>query len=159
MDKEKITQIAEVEKKYGFLPFRMGLAHLADVGRQNLDDDGVAEAMKQIVAKDEESKANDVVSIMTVEFQFDLVRCAAELAKFDIWDLFAYIKECVTIGTNEDNSETCPHCENDELEHEAGRIEENDCVYKWSCEECGAKGRTFYNLVFSEHIVDVEGEE
>jgi len=63
-----------------------------------LNDENVNEAIKQIATNEETNKANGVVSIMTTEFQCEIVRCAAGLAKFDVWELFAYIKNHVAIS-------------------------------------------------------------
>ena len=95
---DKTREICAIEKKYGPALFRMGLAHLADVGIRHLDDGNVNEAIKQITANEEEAKAKGIVTIMTAEFQCEIVRCAASLAKFGIWELFAYIKNYVPIS-------------------------------------------------------------
>ena len=71
---------------------------MVDVGIRHLTDEDVNEAVRQIAANEEADKANNVVSIMTAEFQRGIVRCAAELAKFSVWELFAYIKEHIYIG-------------------------------------------------------------
>jgi hypothetical protein len=94
----KKQEISAIENKYGPTLFRMGLSHLADVGIRHLTDENVNEAVKQIAANDEADKANGVVSIMTAEFQCEIVRCAAELATFSVWELFAYIKNHVTVS-------------------------------------------------------------
>jgi len=94
----KTQEICAIENKYGIALFRMGLTHLADVGIRHLDDGNVNEAIKQIAANEEADKANGVVNIMTAEFQCEIVRCAAELAKFSVWELFAYIKNHVAIS-------------------------------------------------------------
>ena len=93
----KTHEINAIENKYGLVLFRMGLTHLADVGHRNLTDDDVEESIRQIIANDKADKANGVVVVMTPEFQSGIVRCAAELAKFSIWELFAYIKTNVGI--------------------------------------------------------------
>jgi DNA transposition AAA+ family ATPase len=93
----KTNEIRAIENKYGLALFRMGLTHLVDVGIRNLTKENVNQAFKQIAANDEEEKANGVVSIMTAEFQCKIVRCAAELAEFSIWELFEYIKNHVAI--------------------------------------------------------------
>ena len=94
----KTQEIRAIENKYGLALFRMGLTHLADVGIRHLDDENVNEAIEQITANEKADKVNGVVSIMTPEFQCEIVRCAASLAKFDIWELFAYIKDHVAIS-------------------------------------------------------------
>ncbi len=94
----KMQEIYTIENKYGLVLFRMGLTHLADVGIRHLDYVNVNEAIKQITANEEADKANGIVNIMTAEFQCKIVRCAAELAKFSVWELFAYIKNHVAIS-------------------------------------------------------------
>ena len=156
---EKLKEITAIENKYGLMLFRMGLTHLVDVGVRHLDDETVEESIKQIIAKGEEDKANGVIVVMTPEFQCDIIRCAAELAKVSIWDLFLYIKEFVTIGTKQHDAGTCPNCGNGDLEYRGGKVVENDYIYNWACEECGAFGREYFDMVFSEQIVDGEGDE
>ena len=92
-----IKAIRELENEYGLALFRMALTHLVDVGVRHLTDENVEESLNQIIVKDEEIKANGGFPIMTVEFQSDIVHCAAELAKFSILDLFLYIKNHVHI--------------------------------------------------------------
>jgi hypothetical protein len=94
----KTRELCAIEKKYGLALFRMALTHLVDVGTRHLTDENVDEAIKQIMANDKADKANGVTAIMTAEFQCEIVRCAASLAKFDIWELFAYIKNYVPIS-------------------------------------------------------------
>ena len=55
-------------------------------------------AARHIIAKGEEDEANGVVSVMTPEFQCEILRCSAELGKFSIVELFAYIKKYVDVG-------------------------------------------------------------
>ena len=95
---DEMKAIRTLEDKYGLVLFRMGLSHLVDVGHRNLTDENVGESMKQIIAQGEEDKANGAGSIMTPEFQCGIVRCAAELAGFSIWTLFAYIKKYVAVS-------------------------------------------------------------
>ena len=156
---EKLKEITAIENKYGLMLFRMGLTHLVDVGVRHLDDETVEDSIKQISAKGEEDKSNGVIQVMTPEFQCDIIRCAAELAKFSIWDLFLYIKECVTIGTKQHDAGTCPNCGNGDLKYRGGTVEGIDnYFYNWTCEECGAFGRECYDMVFSEQIIDKEGQ-
>jgi len=101
----KTKEISAIEKQYGPAIFRVGLAHLADVGVRHLSDGNVNEAVKQIMKDEEANKAKGVVTIMTPEFQCEIVRCAASLAQFDIWELFAYIKYHVDISEDGDGNE------------------------------------------------------
>ena len=93
--KNKLEEIINIENKYGLILFRMRLSHLVDVGHRNFGDAEVAECVKQIMAQGEVEKANGAISVMTPEFQCEIVRCAAELSRFSIWTLFAYIKKHV----------------------------------------------------------------
>lgn len=95
---DNIKAINNLENKYGLALFNMALTHLFDVGVRHLTDANVEASIKQIIAKDEADRANGGTSIMTVDFQCEIVRCAAELAKFSIWDLFLYIKKQVIIS-------------------------------------------------------------
>jgi hypothetical protein len=92
-----MDDIQKIENKYGLALFRMGLTHLADVGIRCLTDENVAEAIAQIKAQSEVDKNSGVITIMSPQFQCEIVRCAAELAKFGVWDLFRYIKRYVFI--------------------------------------------------------------
>jgi hypothetical protein len=94
----KTQEISAIENKYGLALFRMGLTHLVDVGLRHLTDENVNEAISQITKNDQENKANGRITVMTAEFQCEIVRCAASLAKFDVWELFAYIKNHVAIS-------------------------------------------------------------
>jgi hypothetical protein len=96
----RIQEIKAIENKYGLILFRMALTHLMDVGKCHLTDENVNENIKQIIAEGEAGKAKGVFIFMTPDFQCEVLRCAAELAKFSVWELFAYIKKYVVI-TNE----------------------------------------------------------
>ena len=89
--------IRDLEDKYGLMTFRMGLSHLVDVGHRNLTDENVEESIREIMAQGEEDRANGKKPVMTPEFLCEVLRCAAELARFSIWTLFAYIKKYVHI--------------------------------------------------------------
>jgi hypothetical protein len=95
---DSMKDIRALENKYGPMMFRMGLSHLVDVGQRNLDVPYVEESIKEIMAEGEEAKADGKISIMTPEFQCEILRCAAELAQFSVWALFAYIKKYVDTG-------------------------------------------------------------
>jgi hypothetical protein len=75
----------------------MGLTHLVDVGHSNLGDEAVEDCINEIMAQGEADKVSGKISVMTPEFQCALLRCAAELAKFSPWTLFAYIKKHMAI--------------------------------------------------------------
>jgi len=92
-----IRKIRNIEDKYGLPLFRMGLSHLADVGHSRFDDDAVEEWIRNILAQGEKDRVSGATKIMSPEFKCEIVRCAAELAKFNIWTLFAYIKKHVVV--------------------------------------------------------------
>lgn len=94
----EMKEIRNIENKYGLVLFRMGLSHLVDIGHRNLTDENVRESVEQIMAQVEEDAANGKISVMTPEFQCEIIRCAAELARFSIWTLFAYIKKYVEVS-------------------------------------------------------------
>ena len=85
--------IQKLEDKYGLVLFRMALSHMVDVGHRTLDVPYVEESIKQIM-----SEGRDEDSFMSPEFQCEIIRCAAELTKFSIWTLFAYIKKHVVVS-------------------------------------------------------------
>ena len=157
---EKLKEITAVENKYGLMPFRMGLTHLVDVGVRHLDDENVEESIQHVMLQGELDRANGVLTVMTPEFQCDIIRCAAELATFSIWDLFAYIKECGVVGPEkQQESDACPECGSGDLEHESGAVVDSNYIYKWTCGECGTRGHACYDMVFSEHVIDWKGEQ
>jgi len=97
-EKTDIQNIRNIENKYGLVLFRMGLSHLVDVGHRNLTDENVEDSVQQIIAQGEEARANGKIPVMTPGFQCEILHCAAELSKFSIWTLFAYIKKHVVIS-------------------------------------------------------------
>lgn len=96
--KEDLNEIRKIEDKYGLVLFRTGLTHLVDVGIRHLDSASLEECFKQISEQEKMDKVAGKISIMTPDFQREIVRCAAELAQFSIWTLFAYIKEYVEVS-------------------------------------------------------------
>jgi len=95
---DNFNAIKNLEDEYGLALFRMALIYMVDVGVQHLTDEAVEESFKQITAKDAEIKANGGHQIMALDFQIGIITCAAELAKFQIMDLFLYIKKHVHIS-------------------------------------------------------------
>ena len=86
-----MKEIRNIEDRYGLTVFGMGLIQLVDVGYNNINDNYVKESIAQITAKGK-------TSIMTPEFQCEIIRCAGELAKFSPMTLFRYIKKHVHIS-------------------------------------------------------------
>lgn len=97
-DKVKITEIRAKEDKYGLMVFRMALSHVIDVGHRNFSEENVTAAIEQIKKQGDEDASNGVIKVMTPDFECAIVYCAAELAKFSIWDLLSYIKKHVTVN-------------------------------------------------------------
>jgi hypothetical protein len=94
----KLKDIRALEDKYGLALFRMGLTHLVDVGYRTFDVPYVEESIRQIMEEGEADKTDGGASVMSSEFQCEIIRCAAELTRFSIWTLFAYIKKYVDTG-------------------------------------------------------------
>ena len=94
---EKLKEIQTLENKYGLIVFRTALGHVVDVGISNFSEDGIEEGVKQILEQGEADKADGKITIMSPEFQCEILRCSAELAGFSIWTLFAYIKKHVVV--------------------------------------------------------------
>lgn len=90
MKKENCPAYMEIENirnVHGDVVFRCSLSHLIDVGARNLkDDEAVSETIKYI------HETTPTNSIMTADFQTEIVKCASELAKLDIWDVLRYVK-------------------------------------------------------------------
>ena len=53
----------------------------------------------------------------------------------------------------------CPKCKNWNLDYDEMEIEGNSIYYPWTCEDCGASGKEWYNLEFSEQELDEKGGE
>ena len=51
----------------------------------------------------------------------------------------------------------CPCCGADDLDYGVLRVQDDNVGYPWSCLNCGAVGTEWYELTFSEHDVDEEG--
>lgn len=84
--------IKAIEDKYGLVMFRCGLTHLVSCGAQTLQDTGEIEKCKEEI-----QIATSKNSIMTADFQCEIIDCAVELSSIDIWDLFRYIQTDVEI--------------------------------------------------------------
>ncbi len=84
--KESEDKINDIRRRDEML-FRMAISHLMDVGIRHLTDENVSETCESIMEQD------DSHSFMTNEYQCDLVRTAAELAKLNHIHLLVYISE------------------------------------------------------------------
>ena len=96
--KERMKAIRDIENEYGLMLFGMALSHLVDTGHKHFTDSYVEEGIRQITAQGEADKANGVHPVMSVEFQCAILRCAAALARFSIWTIFAYIKKHMEVS-------------------------------------------------------------
>ena len=86
--KETSKKLNEIRMRNEIL-FRMAISHLMDVGIRHLTDENVKYTCEEIM------KGDDSNSFMTNEFQCDIVRTAAELAKVDPVHLLVYISKNV----------------------------------------------------------------
>lgn len=53
----------------------------------------------------------------------------------------------------------CPKCGGYNLKYGVMQPIENSIYYPWECEDCGASGKEYYDLIFSEQELDAEGGE
>lgn len=83
--------IRKINNKYGEPVFRMALSHLFEKGREAFQQVDVDKECKSIL------RCKGKNPIITPELQVQIVRCAHELAKPEIWDIFSYIKTDVAI--------------------------------------------------------------
>lgn len=96
-DRAKMAEIRAIEDRYGVAMFGMSLTHLIDTGVQNFTDENVASWLKQIEEQGKENDKNGVTSVLTPSFQIALINCAAEIAKFSIWEIVTYISNYIKI--------------------------------------------------------------
>ena len=89
----KMKEIQSLEARYHPMAFRMGLVHLVGAGHENFDEASVDTGLKLISDEEDADNASGKKSFITPDFKREILRCAAELAKFSILELFAYIKK------------------------------------------------------------------
>jgi len=87
-----VEAIKDIEKRYGSSLLYMAVSKLTNKGFNNFTEDYVAKAIQNIIAKDEDGRLKSSSPIISAEFACNIIYCAAELSKFNIWDLFYYIK-------------------------------------------------------------------
>ena len=87
-----LNEIQALERKYGSVIFRGGLVYLVDAGHSNFNNKAVEMGFKQIQDEETAAKATGERLFVGTDFKREILRCSAELAKFEIWTLFAYIK-------------------------------------------------------------------
>ena len=88
---DKMKEIRNIKNNYGNMLFGMSLIQLMDVGHSNITDDYITQSITQIMAQGK-------TSILSPEFQCEIIRCAGELARYSPWTLFKYIKEHLYSG-------------------------------------------------------------
>ena len=86
--KEAAKALTEMQRSNEII-FRMAISHLMDVGIRHLTDENVEYTCKEIMKQD------DSKSYMTNEFQCEIVRAAAKLAKIEHTLVLAYIAKNV----------------------------------------------------------------
>lgn len=93
---ESKKKLDELRRKNEIL-FRMAISHLMDTGIRHFTEESVARTCAEIMKQD------DSHSIMTNEFQCELVKTAAEIAKLDHIHVLTYIGREVywDVGDNE----------------------------------------------------------
>lgn len=52
----------------------------------------------------------------------------------------------------------CPKCGNYNLDYGVVEFSDNAIYYPWTCEDCGATGKEWYDLEFSEQELDDDEE-
>lgn len=77
------------------LLFRMAISHLMDVGVRHLTEENVAQTCKEIMKQDDNN------CFMTNEFQCEIVKVAAKIAKVDHIHLLTYIGRNVYWGVKD----------------------------------------------------------
>lgn len=88
-----IEQIKSIEDKYGVMLFSMGLTQLIEVGTRALINE---KSVGNMLCKIKGSIPDN--AIMSADFQCNIIRCAAELARFSPMSLMRYVKKHMTIN-------------------------------------------------------------
>lgn len=85
MENEIIKNIDKIKSNYGEPIFRCSLGHLFEVGINNFNDKIVQNTINKI------SKEDDKNQIMTNDFKIEIIKCAFDLSKIDVWEILRYI--------------------------------------------------------------------
>lgn len=59
--------------------------------------------------------------------------------------------------TEPQEAEKCPCCGEPNLNYGDSGLADAQYYYNWTCQECGATGTEWFDLVFSEHIIKSPG--
>lgn len=81
-----MKQIQDMRRHTSETLFHAAVQHLFDNGHQNFDEEHVAEA------KDKIKKTTKPNSILTADFQCELLDCCLALSKLPVWDVLLYVK-------------------------------------------------------------------
>ena len=84
-------KIEEIRSKYGEYIFRFGIGHLFSNGSDNFTDENIEEAIQQCVKEEQELNEKKAIPIMTAEFKMEIINCANELSKINLWEILRYI--------------------------------------------------------------------
>ena len=87
MNYKEVSKALDKMRNQNEMLFRMAISHLMDVGIRHLTNENVEYTCKKIMEQD------DSRSFVTNAFQCEIVKNAAELAKFDHIYVLTYISE------------------------------------------------------------------
>jgi len=91
----------------------------------------------------------------------EVVVIAKDLARLRTCELLEYVKCSALTFTRPDQQEPgiCPVC-GSTIEHEVDSAADEGGFYRWSCPECGARGKAGYEKVFDRHfdVTDRDGK-
>jgi hypothetical protein len=93
---ESKKKLDNIRARHDETMFRMAISHLMDVGIRHLDKETCARACKEIMSQD------DSRSLMTNQFQCELIWLSHELAQIPHIDLLVYIQRYVDYDVNDD---------------------------------------------------------
>lgn len=85
METNYISIIDKIRDCYGEPIFRCALAHLFNKGTDNFNEEVVNDTINEI------SKEDDTNQFMTNDFKIELIKCAFDLSKVEVWDILRYI--------------------------------------------------------------------
>ena len=100
MNYKEAAKILRDMQRSNEILFRMSISHLMDVGIRHLTDENVEYTCAEIMKQD------DSTLIITNEFQCDIVKTAAEIAKIEPTLVLAYITQNVKYDVSPDENNT-----------------------------------------------------
>lgn len=93
MENNTVQNLSELEKihnRHGHA-FVMALSHLFDFGIRHFTADNYNETMKEIDKRHDLAEQENIILIMTRDFEKMLIDCCMELCKYPLMDIFLYI--------------------------------------------------------------------